>query len=662
MAGQISPAKDAGSRACELTPEVQPRRSYTVRAFVRAPHVPSSSVPTSGAALSSYIMKRLAFKGFFVVLFLAYAETCALAQGTYTAASCNYNDVNACINSGSGSCSPSTHTAVNGDVINIPSGSCSWSTGIVVPSNIGVTVAGDGTPNSDPSTTGASSSCGNNTTITVTNGIKAFKMSPAYGNSTSRLSCMVIASGTGSGIGLSILGTCTSSGCPNLRMDNITFSNWAGHANNGISYGINAVGDMFGVVDHNTVNGSPGNYIQLVEQSNASYLGVGSYGDNSWAQSESYGSANFLFYENNLLNQAGLSEDEGSAGSQANQGGCRIVGRYNIFNTDNMNVELAWHGTESNGRPRSCRAWEFYENTINCPASTECQEIVGARGGTGLTWGNTATFNSSGVNSYVNLDTYRAFANIGGWGPCDGSTVYDTNDGITYYSGTISSYNSSTGVITVSGSPWTTNQWVSNGSPYSIHDVTQSNGDEITANGSNTITISLNFGPGAWTPAAGDSIQILRATACLDQAGDRGAGKLYSGSPATPLSAANEAVSPTYLWMLTGNNPGVSVVYADTARVISNRDYYTESVNQAAQTSSSSPFNGSSGMGHGTVANRPTTCTLNVAYWATDENTLYQCSTTNTWTAYYTPYTYPHPLTTGDAPPAPPTELKAIVN
>jgi hypothetical protein len=627
-----------------------------MRALDHETHVPPITMPATGISLNCCIMKRFAFASFVVLFLLACADTCVLAQGNYTAASCNYSDVNAVING-------PTHKAVDGDTINIPSGSCSWASGVKVTSGIGITVAGNGTPNSDPSTTGASSSCGSNTTITVTNGVTAFKMSPGYGNSTSRLSCMVIASGTGSGIGLSILGTCSSGGCPNLRMDNITFSNWAGHQSAGISYGINAVGDMFGVLDHNTVNGSPGNYLQLVEQSNASFLGVGSYGDNSWAQSESYGSPSFLFYENNLLNDAGLSENEGTAGALANEGGCRIVGRYNTFNTDDINFELGWHGTESNGRSRSCRAWEFYGNTINCPASTECQAFVSARGGTGLTWANTMAFGSgAGTLVYENLTTYRAFASIGGWGPCDGSTVYDTNDGTTYYSGTISSYNSGTGVITVSGSPgWTTNQWVSSGSPYSVHDVTQTNGDEITANGSNTLTISLNFGPGAWTPASGDSIQILRATACIDQGGGHGSGTLYSGNPATPFSSANEAISPAYLWMLTGKAPGLSVILSDTARVAANRDFFTESANQGAQTNTTSPFNGSSGVGHGTLANRPTTCTLNVAYWATDQNTLYQCSSTNTWTAYYTPYAYPHPLTTGDPPPAPPTGLTAVV-
>jgi hypothetical protein len=53
----------------------------------------------------------------------------------------------------------------------------------------------------------------------------------------------------------------------------------------------------------------------------------------------------------------------------------------------------------------------------------------------------------------------------------------------------------------------------------------------------------------------------------------------------------------------------------------------------------------------------PTTCTVNQSYWKTNEGgnwdtthggdndgLLYKCTATNTWTAYYTPYTYPHPL------------------
>jgi hypothetical protein len=70
------------------------------------------------------------------------------------------------------------------------------------------------------------------------------------------------------------------------------------------------------------------------------------------------------------------------------------------------------------------------------------------------------------------------------------------------------------------------------------------------------------------------------------------------------------------------------------------------------------------GIGCGTLAAIPGTCTTGVAYWATNQSctdlsgdgvvgashsanisgTLYKCTATNAWTYYYTPYTYPHPL------------------
>jgi hypothetical protein len=55
-------------------------------------------------------------------------------------------------------------------------------------------------------------------------------------------------------------------------------------------------------------------------------------------------------------------------------------------------------------------------------------------------------------------------------------------------------------------------------------------------------------------------------------------------------------------------------------------------------------FNGSTGVGVGPLSARPGTCTTGVGYWATDTNTLYRATAPNTWSVYYTPYTYPHPL------------------
>jgi len=94
------------------------------------------------------------------------------------------------------------------------------------------------------------------------------------------------------------------------------------------------------------------------------------------------------------------------------------------------------------------------------------------------------------------------------------------------------------------------------------------------------------------------------------------------------------------------------------------RDFYN-AVSAQAQTSPTSPFDGTTGMGFGTLANRPSTCATTsepadagkggVGYWATDvgswnaaagaeQGRLYLCSAQNTWTEYYEPYRYPHPL------------------
>lgn len=97
------------------------------------------------------------------------------------------------------------------------------------------------------------------------------------------------------------------------------------------------------------------------------------------------------------------------------------------------------------------------------------------------------------------------------------------------------------------------------------------------------------------------------------------------------------------------------------------------------QTSASSPFDGTAQTGnsvgvgtHVSPDYRPTTCTTGVAYWATDEGEwdsthagadgrLYKCTSTDNWTAMYTPFAYPHPLTIDSNPIPPKTKFILVL-
>jgi hypothetical protein len=151
-----------------------------------------------------------------------------------------------------------------------------------------------------------------------------------------------------------------------------------------------------------------------------------------------------------------------------------------------------------------------------------------------------------------------------------------------------------------------------------------------------------------------------------------------------PGRDANRTLQPMYVWSnrwsdtlakidMAVENPWSATNPSVADHVAANRDYYN-AVSASAQNSSTSPFNGTTGMGFGILARRPTTCTPTpqsadannggVGYWATDQGEwnstqsgadgrLYRCSATNTWTLHYMPYTYPHPLASGSQSQAP---------
>jgi hypothetical protein len=281
------------------------------------------------------------------------------------------------------------------------------------------------------------------------------------------------------------------------------------------------------------------------------------------------------------------------------------------------------------------------------------------RSGTGLVYNNNFVGGGNFYNNYVTLDEYRTVFTAVAWKACGGSSPYDTNDGVVYYSGTSGSGGST---LTDASQNWTSNQLVPNGAPYSVYDVTQGWWAEIASNTSNSLTIATSIPEQTNSFNSGDSYQILRATVCTDQP-TRGAGGLVSGATPEAVAATSQSLDPIYEWNdnLVSGSLFHGSISSDTGRIIANRDYYPQA--PGVQTSSSSPFDGTSGTGWGPLGLRPTTCSTVVGYWATDKNTLYKCTSTNNWTSAYTPYTYPHPLDGGSSPvvPAPPVGLSVTV-
>lgn len=290
------------------------------------------------------IMKAVLFS----IILGAFLVTGLRAQGSYTAADCNQSSVNAIING-------PTHTAVNGDTINIPActGGVTWTSGVTI-SGVAIQIIGNGTPNTTPATSGAGTI---NTVIVdgITGNSPLFNFAAIPVNSyLTRLSLIKIQPAGGLTTGyspVSAAGACSGGTCPNIRIDNINFSGWSETNNGDQASWMIRTDNVFGVVDHNT---SQAGYLANVNHS--AYLGVGAYGDNSWATPDSFGTASALYFENNTLNADasgnGQSLNDCDIPPYAgNVGGCRVVARFNTTTAAGFGI-VTTHGTESDGRPR----------------------------------------------------------------------------------------------------------------------------------------------------------------------------------------------------------------------------------------------------------------------------------------------------------------------
>jgi hypothetical protein len=558
---------------------------------------------------------------------------------TIPAASCNLSDVRAAV----------AKATLNGDAVTIPAGTCTWTGSLSVTTGIAVIGAGtDATVIQDD-----------------INQASIFDIKLPSSSSFFRVSSMTLepsskltgAMATKAAIS-TVQGTCDSSGCSEIRFDHLTLTGWTYHGYDNPANTVNGfymkMNDVFGVLDHLTLSTTTGG--ELANVGYGSWGAVGAYGDNSWAQPDTFGTGQALYIEDSTITDSNASSVFSLTDTDFfPYGGGRLVVRHNTL----TNALAYMHGTESTGRARGGRQIEVYDNQMLCTNRRIGCYLVTLRSGTGLIFNNTISTSGSGfIKPVVALGTYRTFAGFTPWGWCGGQGPYDDNDGTVYASGTISSATVSSGKLTVTDTTqsWSANRWVDTSNPYSIVDTRKSHNGfpayEIDASTSNSVTAD-NYGLGQafWTDTlnAGDSYEILRAAVCIDQPGRGGAGAtLLSRSTPSPTGWVNEPLDPVYEWgdTVTGTLAGL-IVGSDTYKVIANRDFYYQNPS----------FDGTSGTGTGTLADRPPTCTPRVAFWAKDANSgkgeLYVCTATNTWTASYTPYTYPHPLQTATSIAAP---------
>ena len=527
------------------------------------------------------------------------------AQSTYPAAGCSAAQIQAAINS-------ELASPANGDIITIPAGSCTWTGAQQVSASFTASVTIQGAGAISATTGGASTTGTDQTAITDELANSGATMIVLTANSPNSLRITGIAllnddSGLGASASLLYIGGTSTA----LRVDHCHLN-----VNN---VGLYVGGSLTGVGDHLYFTADSGSLTNdLAFHNGQTWNGTsGLSGFGSFADTEHWGSSEFFFVEDSQFSNGSVSDAHD---------GARFVFRHNtVTGTGASPQQMYWHGVTPDPVAGG-RAAEIYDNNFvqngnqgNPPASLNS--------GTMLFWGNSVTggwgnalqiaYNSRntplGTGGNVNYD-YLATPN--GWGYCGSVAGGPTN--------------------------WDGNQNSTLGYP------------------------------------------------CLMQPG-RGAGDLLTGSAFPNIvnstkgttSWPHEALSPIYVWNNTWtpqyytSNPLVGI---QASVVVDNREYFQQFGSLAEPGS----FNGTAGVGQGSLpptnssayTNAPN-CTggtdpmtsgaaPGVGYWDTTNNTLYVCTATNTWTVYYTPYTYPNPLTNGSNPsppptPAPPTNLTATV-
>ena len=385
---------------------------------------------------------------------------------------------------------------------------------------------------------------------------------------------------------------------PNFRFDH-NHTNIRTYKPAGGGGGFTMYGAYSGVADHNKLDSS---YQINGFRVYTSATGGSAHGDGSWAVPTNLGSPTALYIENNHFD-AGFVND-------CNYGAREVV-RYNMIvsqvndayaNSGAVQMHVMGQGTQ---RERSCRYLEVYHNYFRNPTPSYPQYSSGdINAGTGIRFGNVMT----GYNFSVVTQEMREVA----------TTHYQTAapNGIGYC-GPASDGNNA---------PWDGNSGLHSGGWPCISQTGRGQGDLMSGDFPNMMNTVTGCKPNA------------------------------ASSPPSCNAWPREKLEPWYVWMESGYSNGI-INYPCWSGVCRNANLDVFTTNTACQPNGCTSL--TTGVGWGTVAQRPTSCTAGpggtygqsptgsygVGYWATDQNILYVCTAANVWTNVYTPYAYPHPLT-----------------
>jgi len=534
------------------------------------------------------LIKRLLLLAILISILFVLHSSFAQAE-TRTATSCSASDVQVAMDN-----------AAAGDTVVIPacSGGVSWDTPVSwnAPSN--VTLMGAGT-----SATG-----GGDQTVIIDN----------YATNSPLLLINVASTGVFRMTGITFEGGVSGSlkyngvlvinGPGTIRIDHCHFDT-RGYPQPFVARAqkIPVIGNgVYGVMDHCTLDlyGASAPYI---------YNGAGSdgRGNYTWTQPTAFGGGDFFFIEDNQFN--GYCTSETTCETRVSDGwsAAREVVRFNNLSACSGPEQ---HATGHASDDRGFRAIEVYGNLSTATSESLSSsngpnyDMASVQNGGALIWGNSAMgcYKNGVIFKVTRKDnaTYSQAATPYGWGYCG-----------TDFNGT--------------GSAWDGNTNEGTGYPC-IDQPGRGPGDLLTGLFSNGSKVNSRTGTITWPNQALEPIYLWNNDVSL-----------VSGWGGTQIS--NKSCTPS------------------VCRLTANVDYYPQA--SGIQTSPTSPFDGTYGTGWGTLANRPKTCTFGVAYFATDQGSwntsssnpygvqqngadgvLYKCTAPNTWTLYYVPYTYPHPL------------------